>query len=111
MLWFDDDVTATLSCGYDTATRKWFEIAGSAASLVCDDFTRPWADRPHRCWIHDASGTVQQHAFECSQERAMIGRFIGREPLDKWQSLALDTQRILDALEESASSSGRRVDL
>lgn len=41
----------------------------------------------------------------------MIGRFIGREPLDKWQSLALDTQRILDALEESASSSGRRVDL
>ncbi len=111
MLWFDDDVTATLSCGYDTATRKWFEIAGSAASLVCDDFTRPWADRPHRCWIHDASGSVEQHTFEGSQERAMIGRLIGHEPLGHWQSLALDTQRILDALSESASSSGARVDL
>lgn len=110
MLWFDNDVTATLSCGYDTATRKWFEIAGTAASLVCDDFTRPWADRPHRCWIHDASGTAEQQTFEGSQERAMIGRLIGSEPLDHWQSLALDTQRILDALEESASSSGKRVD-
>ena len=45
MLWFDDEVTATVSCGYDTATRKWFEVAGSTASLICDDFTRPWADR------------------------------------------------------------------
>ena len=111
MLWFDDDVTATLSCGYDTATRKWFEIAGTAASLVCDDFIRPWADRPHRCWIHDASGTVEQHTFEGSQERAMIGHLIGNEPLEHWQSLALDTQRILDALDESASASGIRIDL
>lgn len=111
MMWFDEDVTATLSCGYDTATRKWFEIAGSSASLVCDDFTRPWADRPHRCWIHDASGTVEQQTFEGSQERAMIERLIGSEPLEKWQSLALDTHRILDALTESALASGARVTL
>lgn len=110
MLWFKQDITATLSCGYDTATRKWFEIAGSTASLVCDDFTRPWADRPHRCWIHDASGTVQQQTFEGSQERAMIRRLIGSETLESWQSLALDTQRILDALEESITT-GQRVDL
>ena len=107
MLWFDDDVTATVSCGYDTATRKWFEVAGSAASLVCDDFTRPWADRPTRCWIHEASGTVHSHRFECSQERNMIARLIGQSPLDVLQRQAIDTQRILDAVEQSVQQQGK----
>lgn len=101
ILQFDDDVSATISCGYDTATRKWFEIAGSASSLVCDDFTRPWAERPTRCWIHDASGKVEQETFEGHQERAMIARLIGDEPLDSWQKQALDTQRILDMIQEA----------
>ncbi|QDT10243.1 Gfo/Idh/MocA family protein [Planctomycetes bacterium K23_9] len=101
MLWFDDNVTATLSCGYDTATRKWFEIAGSAASVVCDDFTRPWADKPARCWIHAASGDVQQLAYEGNQEQEMILRLIGDSPLDSLQCQAIDTHRILDALAES----------
>jgi predicted dehydrogenase len=111
LMWFDGEVTATISCGYDTATRKWFEIAGSAASVVCDDFTRPWADRPHRCWIHDASGKVESHTFEGSQERKMIARLVGQEPLDHWQAQAIDTQRMLDALQESINSDGSRVSL
>ena len=110
MMWFGDEVTATISCGYDTATRKWFEVAGSTSSLICDDFTRSWADRPPRCWIHEAAGTVEQHAFEGSQERSMIARLIGNEPLDQWQKQALDTQRILDAMRVSADS-GERVAL
>ncbi len=101
MLWFDNEITATVSCGYDTATRKWFEVAGSSASLICDDFTRPWADRPTRCWIHDAAGNVESHSFEGSQERNMIARLIGDEPLDADHRQAIDTQRILDALELS----------
>lgn len=102
MLWFDDEITATISCGYDTATRKWFEVAGSAASLVCDDFTRPWADRPTRCWIHDASGKVESHTFDDSQERSMIARLIGTEPLESLQEQAIDTHRMLDAMRQSA---------
>ncbi|SMP69878.1 Predicted dehydrogenase [Neorhodopirellula lusitana] len=58
---FDQDLTATLSCGFDTATRKWCEIAGEDASIVCDDFTRPWPDKPARSWVHEASGKV--HSF------------------------------------------------
>jgi len=99
------DVTATLSCGFDTSTRKWFEIAGEEASIVCDDFTRPWADKPARTWVHEASGKV--HSFvppsekpndapeksasgndkpvvRCLQEREMIGTlvdWIRREPV------------------------------
>lgn len=110
MMWFDDEVTATISCGYDTATRKWFEVAGSTSSLICDDFTRPWADRPPRCWIHEAAGTVEQHVFEGSQERSMITLLIGDEPLDQMQKQSLDTQRILDAMRVSANS-GERVTL
>lgn len=101
MLWFDDEVTATISCGYDTATRKWFEVSGSTASLVCDDFTRPWADRPQRCWIHDASGKVESHLFEGSQERSMIARLVGDQPLDVFHTQAIDTHRILDAVHRS----------
>ncbi len=108
MLWFDDDVTATISCGYDSSTRKWFEVAGSAASLICDDFTRPWPDRPTRCWIHDATGQVEPEEFSDSQERSMIEKLIRNESLEDLQRQALDTQRTLDALQRS-SESGERV--
>ena len=110
MLWFKDQVSAMISCGYDTATRKWFEIAGSQASVVCDDFTRPWAEKPARFWIHHASGAVDQETCEHHQERALIARLIGDEPLDRWHRQALDTQAILDALAESVRT-GVRVDL
>jgi predicted dehydrogenase len=109
MMWFDSNITATLSCGYDTATRKWFEIAGTAASLVCDDFTRPWAERPTRCWIHDAAGKVEQHSFEGSQERAMIELLASDQPLEQWQRQALETQQILAALQKSASAGGQKM--
>ena len=101
MLWFDNDITATLSCGYDTATRKWFEVAGSAASLICDDFTRPWHDRPTRCWIHEASGKVQSHTFEGNQERKMIETFISEKPLTRFHRQAIDTARIIHAASKS----------
>jgi len=109
MFWMPDGVTATISCGYDTATRKWFEVAGSDAALVCDDFTRPWAERPPRCWIHDASGKVESHTFEGSQERLMIARLASGECLKPWQQIAIDTHLMLDAIHESVKMGGGRV--
>lgn len=97
-------MTASLSCGYDTATRKWFEIAGSKASLICDDFTRPWLERPTRCWIHDATGTAQSHEFEDQQEQRMIEKFIGTEDLRSDQNQAISTQAVLDALQRSVET-------
>lgn len=94
---FGDEMTATLSCGFDTTTRKWCEIAGEEASIVCDDFTRPWAEKPARSWVHEASGKVhtfvppsepEQEATDgatslqnipptrCHQEREMIARLV-----------------------------------
>ena len=104
MLWFDNDVTATINCAYDTATRKWTEWAGDVASIVCDDFTRPWLDRPARIWIHDRAGTVESHQYVGSQERTMIERLIGSEDLAPYHLQALRTQAALDAMIRSAHS-------
>jgi predicted dehydrogenase len=109
LLWFDNGITATLSCGFDTATRKWCEVAGEVASIVCDDFTRPWLDKPARIWIHDAAGTVEKIEYQGSQERAMISRLIGDEPLDEYWSQARHTQMILDALQRSIATDRRVV--
>ena len=98
ILRFENQITASLSCGYDTSTRKWFEVAGSTASLICDDFTRPWPDRPARCWIHDAAGKAEQHQFEGNQERRMIAKFISDAPLDDLQDQAIATQSLLDQI-------------
>lgn len=114
---FNDETTATLSCGFDTTTRKWCEIAGEEASIVCDDFTRPWADKPARSWVHEASGKV--HTFVppsqlCHQERAMIERLVGwihtdassteNAPWQEFHDQAFQTQTILDALTASIQS-------
>lgn len=115
---FSDELTGTLSCGFDTATRKWCEIAGEDASIVCDDFTRPWPDKPARSWVHEASGKVHSFTADasrsttespiCHQEREMIQEFVRRiglgqsDPAEResWEQ-ALQTQQILDALARS----------
>lgn len=101
MAWFDDGVTATLSCGYDTAARKWFELAGEKASLICDDFTRPWKDRPARCWIHGAAGEVESESFDGNQETQMIQRLIGQTDLTDVQQMAIQTQAMIAAAQTS----------
>ncbi|MCD0460107.1 Gfo/Idh/MocA family protein [Roseiconus lacunae] len=104
-LWFPGHVTATLSFGYDTSTRKWFEVAGSDASLICDDFTRPWADRPSRFWIHDANGSVTSNEISDRQEIRMIETLVGSESLEEYNRLSLLTQRVLSQLDRSAKQS------
>lgn len=101
MVKVEGGLSATLSCGYDTATRKWFEIAGSECSLICDDFTRPWAQRATRCWIHDATGAVESHEFTDCQERSMIKRLASEDDLKEFQCQAIWTQAFLDAMQDS----------
>ncbi|MEO1527138.1 MAG: Gfo/Idh/MocA family oxidoreductase [Planctomycetota bacterium] len=102
MLWFDGDITAGLSCGYDTATRKWCEVAGSEASLICDDFTRPWIERPTRFQIQHASGEVESCEVPDQQERRMIETLVSDRPLEAFHRQTLQTQAILDALSRSS---------
>jgi predicted dehydrogenase len=103
----DATITGTLDCGFDTATRKWFEVAGTDASAVCDDFTRPWPDRPTRCWVHDRAGQVKSHTFSNEQEQSMLVRWrdaiLGRVDLSTLQQQALRTQRAIAAIAQRLS--------
>ncbi len=104
LLWFANEITATINCAYDTATRKWFEWAGSEAAVVCDDFTRPWAERPTRFWIHDRAGSVQSFQVAASQERELIRHFVNMDSLDPYLQQALWTQATVDAIQQSIVS-------
>lgn len=106
-LWFEDNFHAIFDCGFETTWRKWFELAGSSGSLVCDDFVAPWSEEKSRFWLHDSQGKATERAFGPQiQEREMIADFRklvrGELPENPWLGLSLDVQRVCDALAESA---------
>jgi predicted dehydrogenase len=102
---YDSGLTATAHCAYDIATRKWMEIAGDAASIVCDDFTRPWPDKSTRYWVHDRAGSVKSESHMGEQERAMVTALVdevfARRDLSALRFQALQTQRLLDLVATS----------
>ncbi len=107
ILWFEGDRVATFDCGFDTGLRKWFEVAGTQASLVCDDFTVPKSEETARFWIHGENNDKYETGI-CVQEVKMIERFSrivqtgNLEP--EWFDVAVDTMRICDALRASDQS-------
>ena len=105
ILWFENDRIATLDCGFDTSLRKWFEVAGTEASLVCDDFTVPTSENTARFWIHGPDN-VKHETGHCIQEVNMVERFSSIVQSDnlepEWSDVAVDTTRICSALRESA---------
>jgi predicted dehydrogenase len=107
ILSFAGERTASFHCGFDVTWRKWFEIAGTGGSVVCDDFVNPWDSSKARFWVHKGPGTGTQHVHpNCIQEVRMIETFCdivraGRlEP--RWPEISLATQQVCDAIAESA---------
>ncbi len=104
LLRWPSGTTGMVNCAYDTTSRKWFEVAGEQASLVCDDFTRPWPDKPGSFWVHDRSGGVEREKFTGSQEVRMIAAWrdaiAGTGDLRAYQEQALVTQATLAEWEQ-----------
>jgi predicted dehydrogenase len=105
--WYSNDRTASFDCGFDTVMRQWFEIAGTKASIVCDDFVLPTSDHKARFWIHDAEGKSREVAVhDCVQQVEMVRRFAemvrNKEGLDAALGDAIATMRVCDALSRSA---------
>lgn len=104
ILWFEGDRIATFDCGFDTGLRRWFEVAGTQASLVCDDFTIPTSEDTARFWIHGENNDKYE-TDRCIQEVKMIERFSSivqtgnLEP--EWVDVAVNTMQVCDALRES----------
>jgi predicted dehydrogenase len=106
-LWFGENRMATFNCGFDTTWRKWFEVAGTKGSLVCDDFVNPWDAAKARFWTHDSQGKSRQHDYPgCIQEVRMIENFceiVRSGHLEsRWVDIALATQTVCDAVSQSA---------
>jgi predicted dehydrogenase len=104
---FPNDVVASFDCGFETTTRKWFEIAGTERSLICDDFTRPWSEAKARYWIHDANGKAAEHVSPVTnQEQCLVAEFCRqiRDPQARNESaqFAVRTQAVCEALLRSA---------
>ena len=109
ILWFPQGQMASFESGFDAVRRRWMEVAGTNAALVCDDFTRPGnADKP-RFWIHNADGTSDQNIVTHPPiERCLIDAFCqlirsGNINHD-WLTLSLQTQQVCDVLLKSARS-------
>lgn len=107
LLWFEGERMASFDCGFDTASRRWFEVAGTRRSLVCDDFVVPADPESSRYWIHGKGGdNLERRVRGPAQTVLMIERFseIARsgELQESWPREALDTMRVCDALLESA---------
>ena len=107
MMWFGEQQMASFDCGFFTQARRWLEVAGTEASLVCDDFTRPWDESRPRFWLHGRTGKIAERVSEGPlQEVCMVEDFCriirsGRlEP--RWPDLAVSVQRVCEALDRSA---------
>ena len=109
MLWFADEKMASFECGFDAVRRRWMEVAGTDAALVCDDFTKPWNPDKPRFWMHNADGTSDQNVVPHPPiERCLVDAFcqlIRTADINHdWLKLSLQTQQVCDALLKSARS-------
>ena len=109
LLWYDDDRVASIDCGYDLAQRKWFEVAGTDGSVVCDDFLNPWDPQRPRFWLHRQPDQAEEVvSANPIQEQLMVENFCGLVrggvPDESWPAVSIANQRICDALDKSARS-------
>ncbi len=109
LMWFPDNVMASFESGFTAIRRRWVEVTGSKAAIVCDDFTRPWNPEKPRFWVHDANGVSQPHVIEHPAiERCLVDAFCSlvreKRVAHEWSLLSLQTQHVCDALLESARS-------
>ena len=112
LLFFDDQRIASFDCGFDTAFRRWFEVAGNHGSLVCDDFVIPAREESARFWLHGSGDQEGRHEVkDCIQEVRMIETFsqlVRTGQLDEhWPRQAIATMQVCDALLESARQDKR----
>ena len=115
LLTFSEGRVASFDCGFQTAMRKWVEIAGDQGSLVCDDFTRPRVPEKTRFWLHDRwAASSEQRCPTSSQEADLIAAFC--RPLRSgkaeghWANSAIHVQEVCEALQQSART-GKPVSL
>lgn len=126
ILWFEGDLRATLSCGFLSNVSQLATISGTSKMLTVDGYVIPWSMEQNtfpkvtptnmlEFTLRDGEGVTEVRKIDLgtkSQEARMIEtmhRLIVKkreEPSNsedhRWGEETLMTQRILDALIESA---------
>ncbi len=94
---------ASWDCGYEATGRKWIEIAGTKASLICDDFLRPWDIEKPRFWVHgfDGKARAELGGVGVFQESELVKHVasVGLKKSIEDLELAVTVQRSLAAIE------------
>ena len=114
-LWFEGARAASFDCGFDTAIRKWLEVAGTAGTLSLGDYTRPQNPARPTYRVSSADGSSRREVSQSPvQEVCMIEAFCRQaqtEDLNEdWPRRAVQTQQVCAALDQSARI-GEPVDL
>lgn len=116
VLWYDKGRMASFDSGFDIVMRQWFEIAGTKASMVCDDFVLPNSTAEARYFVHGGEGKKRkEHVVrDCDQIVAMIEDFTKAVKSGKlntaWPRETLETMQVMEAVAKSAKT-GSRVEL
>lgn len=106
MMWFPNGCMASFDCGFNADMRRWIEVTGTEASIVCDEFTKPWKDERPRHWLHKSGESTEFVSPPLIQEHCMVQKFceIVRSGIvePQWPESSLQTQKVCEALDRSA---------
>lgn len=125
------DVSAELYCSFITAGEQWAVVTGTRGSVRLDDFVLPIANRQPSFITTEQSFHIDNCNFDMrmnqrlhqvkedasgtpnSQEALMIEEFsqlvLDGQPDRRWENYARNTQRVVDAVLQSARAGGELV--
>jgi len=132
-IFYDDGPSCTFHCSFLAGHQQWVNISGADGYVHLPDFVLPFFSSELEFTVNKASflvdgcdfnmehgtrrHTVQEYATGApnSQETKMLRCFadiVGSGSRDdQWSTVALNTQKVLDACLASAASHGQMVDL
>lgn len=115
LMWYDNQRMASFDCAFEVQPRRWLEVAGTEASLACNDVWRAFNEDEPRFALYNRYGLLSEQVCAPSiQEVCMIENFceiIRSGQLDeRWPSQSIAIQRVCEALDRSART-GESVQL
>lgn len=116
-LHFADGLVADFRCSFVADFHQSALITGANGTLSLDDFVLPRAEPESAFLVNGRRNTVAEHgtAHATSQETNLFRNFAAQiqsgTSNEQWPTIALNTQRVIEALWQSAELGGQPVPL
>jgi predicted dehydrogenase len=130
-LLYEDGFSGSFYCSFFTENQQWAHMSGQRGSLWLNDFVLPYYGGEARFETNQALFAVNQCDFHmherrtthCSREyseghdnaqevemfRTFSQNVLSGKPDQRWPTISLKTQRVMDAVFESARSSSSEI--